>query len=206
MDNDEHGTIQIDDRIYDKDFFSQFTKPFLPIIDLQNNLMNNETLDALIPLKDLFIQEIKLLTYYKELNINDLITEYLMLLEIPKLTIAGPTLTSRGNKKKNQCCDEILEAFVNKSKSSLEKLTLKSCQIYNFYGLLNEFNYLKEIILDNIQHIGSNSLLMSGVKQHHWVKRLEIINCPKFLDDDLCYEFITNYFCVNENLFLCLLI
>jgi len=204
--NDDLHKIQIDDRIYDKDFLSQLNDSFSPTIDLQSNSINYKTLDTLIAFKDLFIREIKLLTDYSEFNINKLITEYLMHLETRELTIAGPSLTSIGNKNLNQCCDQILEAIANKSKNSLQRLTIKSCEIDNFYGLLNEFNNLNEIILVNIQHIGSDLLLMSGVKKHRWVKDLYIINCPLFLNDDLCYEFITNYFYVNENLFLCLLI
>jgi len=202
INNDEIDKIQIDNHIYDKELLVTS----LTTIDLQNNSINKTTLDALIPIKDLLIEEIKLLTDYSEFNINKLLTKYLLHLTIQNLTIAGPSSTAIENKNLNQCCDRILEAFVNKSKNSLRTLTLKSCQIDNFYGLLNEFDNLREIILDNIQYIGSNSLLMSGVKQHRWITYLEIINCPTFLDDDLCYEFITNYFYVNENLFLCLLI
>ena len=202
MNNDEIDIIQIDDSMYSKELL--FTR--LPSIDLQNNSINKKTIDALIPLKDLLFRRIKLLTDYSDININYLITEFLMHAEIRFLTIAGPSSTSIGNQNLDQCCDRILESFVNKSKNSLQKLTLKSCQIDNFYGLMNEFNNLREIILDNIQYIGSNSLLMSGVTHHRWITHLEIINCPTGLDDDLCYEFITNYFYVNEILFLCLLI
>jgi len=208
MNKDEFEAIQIDDRMYNKDFLIDFrpNSICLPYINLQNNLINNKTLNALIRLKYLSINGIQLLTDYSELNINKLITKYLMHLEIGELTIAGPSSTSIGNKNLNQCCDQILEAIANKSKNSLEYLTLKSCQIDNFYGLLNKFNYLKQITLDNIQHIGSDLLLTSDVKKPSEITRLYIINCPMFLNDDLCYELITNYFCVNEILFLCLLI
>jgi len=47
---------------------------------------------------------------------------------------------------------------------------------------------------------------MSGVKNQPEIKNIEIMNCSTFVDDDLCYEFVTNYFYVNENVFLCLLI